>query len=440
VSCPEDLHRKYVERALNTALEYRSYQTGFVHVHPDLYKGRFVQVAPTYENVLFVLLLFRKKSVDHVKQARILLERLLGFQQVTESEQKGNFPFFLTEYPSCRDRYLPFRLLPLFNVMIEDCAPLLGKKLCSLLQKAEEDLSDAAEEIVQSMKLPAWAKVMLALKKGEEVLRNAWSDFIDSKEWMNPSLLGTLLSSLQSTSLFQECLDRAQSLWGKKTYRGPALDVFQFGGSPEITIFDCLMSLYTSTALEKRQWPYLTALEYARVSPSKVPLLRTQKQWYSSKEWCIESVGQSTLSCAFFTPPSHSRAGFCPARIVMPRGTLSLDFPRGKVVALSQRDGRWLLRVKIEEAQTLLKAYVEKSEMGDFISDLGGTVFDPFKGVRIGDITLGLCRTEIETIGIVSMGDRPQQRLQKNRGNDWQIDFECLRGEIPETLTFWIEP
>jgi len=412
----EDLYRKYIDIAFSTVCEYKSPQTGFIHVHPDLYKGKAVQVAPTYENFLFALLLMRKKKVEHVKEARVLLQRLLKFQV------EGNFPFFLTEYPACRDKYLPFRLLPLFSLMLDECSPLLGKELCSEVQTAQKGLFSVAKEIASSMGLPRWALLSLQKEKG-------WDAFIASKEWMRPSTLGRALITVKS----KEYMERALSLWGEKGYEGPCWGAFHFGAFPEITSFDCLMSLYTKTALPPRQWPYLTALECARISPSSLPERAVEKAWYTSKEWQMEKKGKATISCALFTPLPHQRPGFCPIRIIVPEGTLSVY---AEVLELSAEKGRrCLLKVKTKS----LHAYIERSEMSDFVQKNGGSLFDPFKGVQIGDLRFGLCQETVEAMGSIAIGDRPEQRIKTTRGLDWKIIIEPLRGESVEFLTLWIE-
>lgn len=422
----EDLYRKYIDWALCAVSEYRSPQTGYVHVHPDLYKGKAVQAVPTYENFLFVLLLFRKKSVEYAKEARTLLKRLLEFQEVDE----GNFPFFLTEFPSCRDKHLPFRLLPVFSSMLNECAPLVGKELFSALQEAHVRLLACAEKISHSTRLPAWAAFVLQ----EDV--QSWNTFIDSREWMNPSILGNVLLSLHSSTRFNSYLEKAESLWEGR-YLGPAWGAFQFGGFPEVTVFDCLMSLYTCSPFERREWSYLTALECARINPSFLPKRGPKKEWYRGDMWQIERFGRSTISCALFTPPVHQRAGFCPIRIVMPTGTISFCLPKGEVVGLSS-EGSERMCIKVRLGEPSICAYVERAEMGDFVRNAEGSFFDPFVGIRIGDITLGLCETPMEAIGSIAIGDRPEQRCKNDRGYDWKIVIEPLRGEVPEIVSFWV--
>lgn len=103
-----------VKLSVNAGRKFQSAQTGFIH---------FQDLIPLYENLCFVLALFRSHIGEQVLEGRALLQKLFHF------EVNGHFPIHLHEYPECRDQMLSRRMRPLFYWLYKDFATLLGESL-----------------------------------------------------------------------------------------------------------------------------------------------------------------------------------------------------------------------------------------------------------------------------------------------------------------------
>lgn len=100
------------EKALKTAREFQSNQTGFLHLYYSNEEIKSPQTIPIVENFLFVLVLFATKTQESMTEAKNLLANLLPFQS-----ENGNFPIYIHEWPNCYDAYLPLNLiLPMYRI------------------------------------------------------------------------------------------------------------------------------------------------------------------------------------------------------------------------------------------------------------------------------------------------------------------------------------
>lgn len=103
-----------VALALAAGRKHQSSQTGYLH---------FQDLIPLYENLCFVLALFRSHLSDQVLEGKALLEKIFHF------ECDGHFPVHLHEFPVCRDPYLSQKIQPIFFWLQRDFGPLLGAYL-----------------------------------------------------------------------------------------------------------------------------------------------------------------------------------------------------------------------------------------------------------------------------------------------------------------------
>src|SRR5205807_10554919 len=126
----DDFLRKLIELAAQSGKSKLSEQTGFIQHHPKVLEGEPAEAIPLYENMLYVLALFRTKTHENMQEAKILLDRLLYFQpQNKDVVSFGNFPVYLHDFPYCRDHFQAFKMMaPLFWI-IEEFLPVLGESL-----------------------------------------------------------------------------------------------------------------------------------------------------------------------------------------------------------------------------------------------------------------------------------------------------------------------
>jgi len=382
--------REYVEEAYTSLLPYFSHQTKFLHVHPDIYKGKIVHVIPVYENFLFALLLLRRKKVESVHQARDMLERLLAF------EKKGNFPFFLAEYPVCRDKHLPARLHLLFTTMLKSFSHLL------------DGVADRLEACLERLDVSA-PSVFTMLLEGD------FDAFIASKKWMNPSIFG-----LGFVAFPEQLFDFASSMWNGSSYQGPAWGVFRLGRERETTLFECCMSVFLAQNREIPSWSYKTALELAMITPPDKSFKAADVSLDSS-DWKIEQWDNKVAAAALFEPVPAQQAGFYPLVV----GELAFRFPNGNICEF--RTNCVTIQKKSSERR-LVEVFISRS----VVQKVEETFFDPVQGITIGEVTLRLVSQECDAIGHLRLGNRPGQLLQTGELFDWVISIDILRSPLSE--------
>ena len=111
--------RALVDLALSAGKRYMSERTGLIHYCYE--EGSSKETIPIFENLCYVLALFRTHVLDHVLEGKERLKHLLAFQY-----EDGRFPIYLHEYPnhvgSMRTAYPLYLIDKHFSKVIE--APL----------------------------------------------------------------------------------------------------------------------------------------------------------------------------------------------------------------------------------------------------------------------------------------------------------------------------
>lgn len=143
-----------IELAVKAGRKRQSPQTGYVHYCYEAPQGLRQDTIPFYENVCFVLALFRTRIADHVLEARSLLEKLLAF------EVEGNFPVYLHEFPVCRNPKLGAKVIFVLKVLVKEFQNVMGS---SLKEKISNILAQGILEwIPRELKTPeAYAEALI---------------------------------------------------------------------------------------------------------------------------------------------------------------------------------------------------------------------------------------------------------------------------------------
>ena len=120
--------RDLIDRALEVGRKLQSDQTGFVHLNdPRVPEGPH-ETIPITENLLFILALFRSRSAENIQEGKALLDHLLHFAV------DGHLPYYLHEYPSCRDKYGVATHLTVLYLIATQFHTVLGEPLRNRLK------------------------------------------------------------------------------------------------------------------------------------------------------------------------------------------------------------------------------------------------------------------------------------------------------------------
>jgi hypothetical protein len=454
-----DLYRHYVETSLRELVGYVSRQTGFLHVLPGAHEGIPAQAAPTKENFLYALLLLRRKTHETIQEGRALLSKLLFFQNGDpSSDQYGNFPVLLTDYPECRNWHLPVFLCLVMTAIETSFGSVLGEELQQRLHAAHRLLFSCAQRNAQKYRLHGWEAFVMAIQDWflhglentqalNDILTRATAQFIEEREWQRPDGFGLTLVALSHVPPSRlPLIDYAQQLWHPQaaTYAGPALDVRQFGSGPATTLFDLCLSLGKKTPLPARPWCHQTALGLALITPGEWNWPEPSMPISSDTSFAMWSLGSVTVSACL----SSQASGCHPVRIVTPSCTIALVFPNGTLRALSRDGSQFSGQIQVSEIKEtdpcLLRAYVERNSAVQLL--VGGrraSTFLPEEGITIADtipVHLALDACPAQCFGHVGLGNRPGQMLGARKGEcevfDWKISIDILRGEIENEVKF----
>lgn len=216
----DEVFRKINDLAIQSGRALQSSETGFVHYFYNKLEGPY-QAVPIYENFLFALALCRAKTVESVQEAKVLLDKLLAYQQ-----PDGLFPIFLHDYPNCYDKYIGGKLLPPLYWLHHYFHLPLGKEMAEKLSNAINRLPKAA--IVDRL------TAAFLEGNGEEAMKKALA------HW-NPDL---------------QC------------YAGPFEKMRFSKGKQELTLFDLYMCAYTHELSPRLQGTNPLFLQGALIFPS----------------------------------------------------------------------------------------------------------------------------------------------------------------------------
>ncbi len=252
----EQEKRKTIDTALLAARKRVSSQTGFIHLFHEG-DGNRHDAIPLFENMLFVLALFRSRLSDDVLQGKALLGKLLAF----EVADQGNFPVYLHEYPSCRSRFLGIELLPVLFFIRRDFYSILGNDLAHQVQECIAKILQVGEAYVGQMSEGARMKWLAAQGR-----------FVPTS-LVEPSaaVLADALISLQMQDQMSEHFMYTK-FWheGIAGYIGPYCHELQEGTQPAPTLYDLFMSEVTGNHPTRLLADHPVQIQAALVYPYEV--------------------------------------------------------------------------------------------------------------------------------------------------------------------------
>lgn len=339
----EESLRQLIELAVSYGRKQQSVQTGFLHYYHHA-KEELHHTIPIVENFLFALALLRSKTVDHINEAKDLLAKLLHFQnRLNDLNEEGNFPFYLHEFPLCKDRSvslhvamaLYYILKQFHSVLGQDLKTKLEEALVRSLQHTSRWQSEKSGSYLLSLKCAALSQAsgkLLSLSDLETYGKNQLEQLThqpDHLSWHSPAALGQIYTAL---SLVYEDLNQSpwNHFWGHLihtwhaptcTYMGPAIKEWQDGYEPQVTLYDLIMG-YLSGSFSKRSLQEAPAhLEAVLILPSRAEFLPNINQPLSIKgnfdnaSWNLyqnHSIAYSTVT----SQDIKNDKGFQPLRII----------------------------------------------------------------------------------------------------------------------------
>ena len=218
---------KIIDLSVECGRKRQSKETGFLHYCFEN-SEKHQETIPFLENAYFILALFRTKMVEPILEAKSLLQRLLSFQV------EGNFPVYLHDFPICKNHFLSFHLLPIFQVILQDFDSILGEDLKVSLQKTVQKIISYGLQIEKEKNLSFGAKVKLDAALGRLEIMAPKSVY----EW------GDYLIAAQRTPLFSEVWKMGTREWNPilGAYVGSEYFPKQEKREPVLSVFDLFMA------------------------------------------------------------------------------------------------------------------------------------------------------------------------------------------------------
>lgn len=270
------LGRQLNDMALTAGRKRQSAQTGYVHYFYHDSEDDAQQTIPLIENVYFALALLRTKTSENVTEAKEILNRLLFFQNPTES----NFPIYIHEYPHCKDRFLGVQLLPAFFFILDEFDLVLGADLkqrlhlcvSKLLHSTLKALDEKKPSYALGIKIAAAAKAFgiyfedLALEQKGEQLLNQYLNMGLQPAWFIPTSIADICIALQlayasiQESPWKDFWQHLIQTWHLPTcaYIGPGLKQHQQADEPQPALYDLMMGYFSQGFSQRalRDAPY----------------------------------------------------------------------------------------------------------------------------------------------------------------------------------------
>ena len=333
----EECIRKAIEVALQSARKMQNKESGFVHVENGV---------PFFENCLFCLALFRTKTHESMQEAKILLDRLLYFQQKDPHlPSQGNYPVYLHDYPYCRDHYLAAKAAHALTLIQREFSQILGDSLRERLQTSLGLATCFAQELSKKEALPLWMQVKIAALTGD------WQ-FVDPslmrEQDYQADAVGHMLASFYMTA------DSLEDNWlwryvvdtyhvPSRSYGGPAFRHLQKEFHQKISLYDYMLGMLSDSMPSHCLVPQEAALQAAlTVSCSDTlhdHINRKVDGVCGSLSWHVQHEEAFVLSWIDEHPAVSTQPGFYPCLLQIDGKAMTLNIQKGKVFCKATSSG-----------------------------------------------------------------------------------------------------
>lgn len=274
-----------MKQALRYARSRQSSLTTMVHgshLHPDSW-----ETIPIFENLCFVIALFRSRTVANTLEGRELLEKILAFQ-ISSGDNSGLFPRYIHEYPHREQRGY------LISIMVA-LALLKSRHMQILHTELQQRLSNSIEKLMEALEKQSWMdsiSILLQIMQGK-------LPSCDTCLALRPTSVrecSYLLYIVQFLFL-RESPDAGAvfyhltSYWSTemRSYVGPLEKEYYVCGEEVVSLFHYFMVQITNSPVQiplgivHLHSSLLYPLEYAPEIQEKLPLLH--------KHWNIQQSG-----------------------------------------------------------------------------------------------------------------------------------------------------
>lgn len=451
----DDFLRKLIELAAQSGKSLLSEQTGFIQHHPKVLEGEAAEAIPLYENMLYVLALFRTKTHENMQEAKILLDRLLYFQQKNkEVASFGNFPIYLYDFPYCRDHFQAFKMMAPFYWIIEEFSQVLGEGLQKRTELALKLIFEFAVSQSEALSLPEWAQLRL-LGVAQHFQIEYRVDLQKLGSLQDTEFYGNLIHSLQMLSRMQTSNPFwrfLESSYDRQSfaYIGPALRHKQAKFLPEVTLYDYYMAYFSESAPDNILKPQLAALSCSliRQEDARFNKIVEPRRVDATKEIVYQDkhIGFSLTK----ETPQNVQPGFYPFYLASGRHTLAFDIPKGKVLS-SQHNGKTiellceLSQDAFQDRTIACSFFVDNTEGVDILVNkekattfLFGDTVSLKMNQALVDIHYELIEGEAHFMGHIMRGNRPSQIYTKGferySAYDLQIFLRGIRSNGPSKI------
>lgn len=258
-----DRTRQLMDLALSCGRSWQSPQTGYIHYCHEMMDEELHHTMPLYENLLFALTLMRSRIAENINEGKEILECVLNFQNVNDPHCKGNFPFYMHEFPLCRDRFHGIHFLAPLYWIHQQFHHVIGNSLKNRLEESLRLLATYCQTLQApyhlAIKSTAGVRAVALLLHDQPLAaeaERAWQQLKsapDASCWLSPAKMADLLVAYQmaypnlSDSEENHFWHHFIQTWHEKSgaYCGPGLAESQRNEEPQPTLYDYFMGYYS---------------------------------------------------------------------------------------------------------------------------------------------------------------------------------------------------
>lgn len=418
-----------MKKAIDYGKSRQSSTTQLIHLsHQNLSSWETI---PIFENLCFVIALFRTHIVANTLEGRELLEKILAFQ-IASGKHAGLFPRYIHEYPRVdRKGYLISILLALYLIEHQH-AQILHTELQQIMKSAMDRLMQALQEQTWMDSISFLLRAMQEEVPNRESLLSLRPRSIRECIYL---LHLTQILFLQKRPEATEMFHHLTSYWSKEmnAYIGPLEKEWVARAEEPISLFHYFMRKITDT--EPKISPGLVHLHASLLYPLEEMPTFTQTLPELHPNWKINQSGNLLWQICTTLPEQVCR-GFHLFRILWKDGVVhSMVCQQLLQMNYEIIDGVESIITLEELPEHGVEIHFRKTKDTTIYSEgKRATCFSAGKWIIIdtGSKKLGLqfaSPDTIPSIATLSMHHRPAE-LQPDRTNvDWRLSIRVLSND-----------